>query len=317
LNANSNIWELKGAEKDISEIRHFMKASSVSAGANCPMCNADSMVELLHKPTYSLHIDGQILFEGNQIDKSPVDYGAYNSKLTEQIWVDDIIKYCRLCGWWRVVRLIDRCLTANGFEDNATLRSYQACTGVLKQLSDIDISIIIQQARLEILKWENLHQIEMDPFLFEQVVNSEIRNLGYNTIVTAKTRDGGLDIIGDANGEMFGIQVKRSKNTIGVEQIRSIVGALVEKGYTSGIFVTTSRFSQDSVNAAGKSYPRQGYRVELVDGDMFMKSLEISQRKLYTSGQQLAEYYQYHLKSIVPEHNIFDDDDCSIENGVM
>lgn len=318
MKSNSRIWDIKSQEDDVAEIKFLINQSSIAKGSLCPICNLDSMLRLSHKPLYNLSIDGKIEFEGKFINSSPFELGAHKSSKTEQLWMDDIIDVCSICGWWRAVRLVDRVLLLNGFEDGGNWRSYQACTGVMKKLSQIDISPIINNARLGILKRQKTYSTELDPTLFEDVVNSEIKNFGYESVVTAKTRDGGIDIIGDAgNGELFGIQVKCTKNNIGIEQIRTIVGALVENDLTHGIFVTTSKFSSISNTKTDNIFNKKDFMIELIDGAKFLNSIEISQRKMYTSAEELIEYYTYHLKNIMPEYNLFDDGDCSIENSIM
>jgi restriction system protein len=84
------------------------------------------------------------------------------------------------------------------------------------------------------------------------------------------------------------VQVKRTKNRIGVEQIREFAGALVIGEFTRGIFVTTSAFTSCSREAA-VSLAGKGIPIELIDADNFFRKLEITKRKPYSSYDEWRE----------------------------
>ena len=112
---------------------------------------------------------------------------------------------------------------------------------------------------------------------------SVYKDLGYYTEVTAYSGDGGIDVILESpEGQSIGIQVKRTKNVISVEQIRALLGALYLGGLTRGIFVTTSSFPRGAKRAAREADLR-GTPVELIDAPRFYDALGIAQRKLYES----------------------------------
>ena len=79
------------------------------------------------------------------------------------------------------------------------------------------------------------------------------------------------------DGLEIGAQVKRYRDTIQVNQIRELTGALVQKGITKGIFVMTSRFAKGVPTSAERS-AIQGFPIELVDADGLLDRLEIAQR---------------------------------------
>lgn len=70
--------------------------------------------------------------------------------------------------------------------------------------------------------------------------------------------------------------MKRSKNAIGVDQVREFIGALVVAHQTRGIFVTTSTFTHGS-RAAVLEASAEGRFVELVDADTFLRDIGIAQ----------------------------------------
>jgi restriction system protein len=68
---------------------------------------------------------------------------------------------------------------------------------------------------------------------------------GYDAVATSYSGDYGIDaVLKRSDGLEIGVQVKRYRSSIVVEQIRSFFGALVLGGYTRGIFVTTSKFQR-------------------------------------------------------------------------
>jgi restriction system protein len=123
--------------------------------------------------------------------------------------------------------------------------------------------------------------------------------MGYNVRVTAYSGDDGIDVILDGPGnDVIGVQVKRYKGSIEVEQIRAFTGALVLGGLTKGIFVTTSRFQAGAVGTVDR-LSRRGYRIELMDADRFYDALKIAQRARYEfKDDPTAPYFQVRLNDL-------------------
>lgn len=111
----------------------------------------------------------------------------------------------------------------------------------------------------------------MDPFVFEKAVAQVLKKMGYGQdelepIVTSKTGDGGID--GSIDMDPLGInrvyfQAKRYTDTsVQRPAVQSFVGALMSENANTGVFVTTSQFSQGAIDYA-KTPP---VRVVLIDG---------------------------------------------------
>lgn len=94
--------------------------------------------------------------------------------------------------------------------------------------------------------------------------------------MTAYHADGGIDAYLDGNSGLVGVQVKRTKNPIEIEQVNSLTGALLVNDCTSGVFVTTSRFRRGAKNVASKARAR-GLPIELYDGSRLLQALEVAQ----------------------------------------
>lgn len=128
----------------------------------------------------------------------------------------------------------------------------------------------------------------ISPMLMEQVVVSVLRSMGYETRATGRSGDGGIDAVLEGPGGAVAVQVKRTRRSIEVEQVRAFVGALVVGRHTRGVFVTTSQF-RSGVSVATSALAGTGYAVELVDGDRFLHALGLAQTKMYASQEELLE----------------------------
>ncbi|QOZ06889.1 restriction endonuclease [Bradyrhizobium sp. CCBAU 51765] len=112
--------------------------------------------------------------------------------------------------------------------------------------------------------------------MFEETVASVFRSLGYEATVTAYSGDDGVDVILQKGKERIGVQVKRHRNSISVEQIRSLAGAMIVNDVTKGIFVTTSKFERGSARTIDRLRVR-GYPIELIDAPRFFDMLKLTQ----------------------------------------
>jgi restriction system protein len=112
---------------------------------------------------------------------------------------------------------------------------------------------------------EQLRRIERR--LFEEVVAELFHGFGYSVELTARTRDGGRDIIAlghkDQIRTKYLIECKRPDpgNPVGVGLVRQLFGVVEDEGATKGLLVATTYFSQD----ARAFEERNEWRLELKD----------------------------------------------------
>ncbi len=140
----------------------------------------------------------------------------------------------------------------------------------LEQTPDETIESAYRQLRQNLAQ-ELLERIKTaSPAFFEQLVIELLVKMGYGgSLVDAgmaigKTGDEGIDgiIKEDRLGlDAIYIQAKRWNNTVGRPEIQQFVGALAGKGARKGIFITTSKFSEQA-----KSYLPANVKVVLIDG---------------------------------------------------
>jgi restriction system protein len=193
---------------------------------------------------------------------------------------------CPCCGWWKLVRV----LVFEEFDDDPDSFTqerghiFYACMGSLLELDISDIRTPIEEVR-RFLSARYTSRFNLHPRLLEETVASVFEGMGYRVRLTGYTRDNGIDAILDGpEDSLIGVQVKRYKNRISVEQIRSFAGALLLGGYTEGIFVTTSGYTKPAY-AASQLAESRGIPIQLLNAQKFYDALSLGQRNMYISKQ--------------------------------
>lgn len=110
------------------------------------------------------------------------------------------------------------------------------------------------------------------PAFFETLVVELLVKMGYGDSIKdagrsiGRTRDEGIDgiIKEDKLGlDVIYIQAKRWENVVGRPEIPKFVGALTGQGAKKGVFITTSRYT----NEARNYQPRNETKIVLIDGE--------------------------------------------------
>jgi restriction system protein len=175
--------------------------------------------------------------------------------------------------------LIDRAVIDNLFFSRTSI---SAAVAVLVEFDVSDLTIPLQICRNELCS-RPMSRLEIHPRRIEEVVASVFSDLGYETELTAYSRDGGVDMfLRGADGALSAVQVKRYKGSIGAEQIRSFVGALLLRGVSKGVYVTTSGFTKGAVAEAGVAASK-GIPIELIDCKRLFEYLRLAQVKRRSS----------------------------------
>ena len=233
------------------------------------------------------------------------------------------VQICPVCGWWKYLLAVQAIepmgITtypqelseiqpwdfAGGASDGIEYRwgAIYGTIGSLKELDLVDISLPVEDVR-SYLMVRYSERFKIHPKLFEETVASVFKDLGYHSRVTSYSGDGGIDIILDGpNNKTIGVQVKRYKNTIEVEQIRSLAGALFIGGHTKGVFVTTSKFQSGAGKVCDIAATR-GLPIELIDAEKLFSAMEIAQREKYKyKNDPMAPFHKidpYFLKHLAP-----------------
>lgn len=219
-------------------------------------------------------------------EHSVIERGPGNTGTSAGLWVN----CCSVCGWWTAYRRVD-----TNFGGRLSTAEYGA-TGSLRELDLSDQSLPVEEIRAYLAAKYDA-RFKIDPWKFEETVASVYKDLGYQARVTARSGDDGIDVILDGpDNIVVGVQVKRYKGKISVEQIRSLAGSLILGGITRGIFVTTSTF-QSGAQPTAQKYRLRGIPIELVDAERFYEALGIAQRKAYeSSSDKTAPFTDAELK---------------------
>jgi restriction system protein len=108
--------------------------------------------------------------------------------------------------------------------------------------------------------------VNIDPYVLQELVAALLEAMGYHVNwVSPPGKDGGLDIVAytDPLGTKpprIKVQVKRRKDSISVEELRSFLALINEDDV--GIFVTTGGFTKDAADLARHQEKR---RITLID----------------------------------------------------
>ena len=107
-------------------------------------------------------------------------------------------------------------------------------------------------------------------------MKSVFKDYSYEVQLTNYSKDGGIDILlHDTRDRVIGVQVKRHRRRIQVEQIRSFLGALLLGGHTKGAFVSMSDFQAGAkkiIPPCSKHVP-----IKLIDPHRFYDLLKVVQ----------------------------------------
>ena len=121
---------------------------------------------------------------------------------------------------------------------------------------------------------------------FEETVADIFRSHGLIAKLTQQTRDGGADLIllgDDDNRQGISAIVECKKyareRKIGVNFVRSLVGAAIDWDVRTAYIVTSSDFSKDARSKA-IDFKKRGYDVNLVGATDLLKMLEVYNQKL-------------------------------------
>ncbi|MBU4237540.1 MAG: restriction endonuclease [Proteobacteria bacterium] len=213
----------------------------------CPYCNAPC----------------ELLGLKDKHDREGFDYWQYIAKLY----------VCNTCGWWTIP-----VLTFHEELDNEYMSvSYGQARGELAAFNPTDCNLNLTDLRRHLIADYKRRKI-INPFHLEEVVGQAFEDAGYKVICTPKSNDKGVDLFLGKNSDekCIAVQIKRYKNKIEPELIRSFAGAMLLNGSTNGIFVTTSDYTIGAKNTANALQMNQGYKIELKNAAELYEMLKIN-----------------------------------------
>jgi len=135
----------------------------------------------------------------------------------------------------------------------------------------------------------------------EDATKGIFREFGYQARVTARSKDGGIDVIVDHAefGEVYA-QVKHTKNKVGVRVLRELVGIMAINGATNSLLVTSSDFTRGVAKEQALA-AKKGFIVELVDGSHLLASLNLTYRRAPPTLSEVADVAKPDVRLILEE----------------
>lgn len=188
------------------------------------------------------------------------DFGLESFNKTHNITLDDLYKVPKFAEW--------KNNNANNKKSNNDTNQLILTETTPEEEMEISFNKINDELAEKIL--ENI--LNKDSIFFERLVVDLLLKMGYGEFrpdagkTTPPTNDGGID--GIINEDRLGldkiaIQAKRynKSNKIGAPLLQGFVGALMGKGVTKGVFITTSSFTNGAIDYA------RNQSIILIDGN--------------------------------------------------
>ena len=123
---------------------------------------------------------------------------------------------------------------------------------------------------------------DVQPRMFEEIVNQLLQDQGFKTILTQPTRDGGRDIIAQKEGingkpVVFYVECKRyaQKNKVDVKTVRALYGVQTADKINKACIITSSSFTSKAIEFA----EQQNVMIDLIDGDALHAMIQQSAKK--------------------------------------
>lgn len=233
----------------------------------CIYCKTQLSVEHIDKILNVSLLDIERRFYGHKIMMENI-HGKFSPTyfkiITELNYENTCLYNCLVCGWWKILEKYWM------GADWQMWGVFFGLNGTLRNLNLHDSSTPMWEIRSYLIRNYD-KRYNVNPRLFEELVADVYKDFGYHSICTTYSNDGGIDIILSKNNYVIGVQVKRTKNRVKAEHIRSLLGALVVNNFKNGIFVSTSDFQKGAYSISNR------HSIELVNGNRFYEQLKEAQ----------------------------------------
>ncbi len=177
------------------------------------------------------------------------------------------LAHCPRCAWSSAAR-------ATGSRYHFELKAEQR---FLKRLSVNDADVTLRELGTHLKnQWTDVYSLEARRF--EELIEDVFRNIGWRTLLTKQSRDGGADVVlFDAGANQAAIvEVKRyaAERTVGIGVMDRLLGAAIRWDVRKAILVTSARFTDGVWAEMQKLRERRGgIDLELWDADDVLREL--------------------------------------------
>ena len=182
-------------------------------------------------------------------------------------------KYCKNCGWW----------ICNNLGERSFYSGHQSFLGILKK--SIKETDKITQGLVELNNNKSI-ALNVRPYELEKYAKSLLSDFFCCDVThVGKSHDGGIDLLVVHSDEgIIPVQVKRRRDnnrTEGVSSIREFRGAMVLKGFSKGVFLTTARkYSNEAIKAANPTPEHLiNQKIVLLDCRRLVEVLELMESR--------------------------------------
>ncbi len=128
------------------------------------------------------------------------------------------------------------------------------------------IKVIIYQLRNYKLLDSGINIVDtMSGEKFEEFLLLHFRAQGYKGYQTPRTEDYGADLFLEKDGRKIVIQAKRWKQTVGIEAVQQVIGAIKYYNAHKGIVITNSYFSENAHQLAKSNGLELWDRTKLIE----------------------------------------------------
>lgn len=189
---------------------------------------------------------------------------------------NDQVLVCPTCGWWGAFStLVD---SSCGWVPNEAFLHVRGAGAALERFGDFPDDETLLLLTREVDRHLCSGGTSRQWAALEDATVAVLRAFGYQVRATARSKDDGVDAVLDhaTHGQVF-VQVKHSRNKVGVSAFRELVGTMCLGGARVGLLVTSSRFTRGAEELSNRG-EAAGVRIELVDGERFLAALRLTTR---------------------------------------
>lgn len=191
-----------------------------------------------------------------------------------------VVSPCEGCGWWTALKFWEG--------SGNVIHAAAVCEPIVREFR-LDAEDVAVCDALQVLAREPTRVGELHPERFEGVAAEYLRAQGLSVTSVARVRSSGGDLIAiDRSGNRFLVEAKRRKDTVGIEVVWKLVGAMWEHEFDVGMVIASGSFSRD----AQQSKAVTTRRVALKEFEDLASWLSLSRRRQGSVFDSCRHYVQ-------------------------
>lgn len=189
-------------------------------------------------------------------------------------WQPDVTGWdCLYCGWYM----------RHANESWCSLYDEEQDWQVTLETLAVDDAAVGEEELRAAIKGRPTLAMGLSPRRFEELVHGVFQDLGYESTLTAKSGDGGRDLIlfDNRKGKPAIVEVKRYGSKVGVELVRQLRGVQLRDDMPTAILVSAMGFTSGAIAEAHHPVPQNyGFELQLSTIAELLQSLNPEQKSL-------------------------------------